>query len=219
MSEKKVVSRNLAIVLGIICIILGAGVGAGVAGVMTTNQLAAKDSQIATLNDSISAKDSELQQLQVWFNGNVTLLNQYKTWLAGNITYYKSLVDFVGLQNLLDRIHVLEDLVTELQNQVSNKLIGVNLRVVDNRTDPLQPYLHVYGYVVNAATNQTANAKLYVTALDGTVMVFNATEISLGNIGGGGYVYVDKQIPYTGNPLTAWQVWSSPAGIVITRPA
>ena len=83
MSEKKVVSRNIAIALGIICIILAVSlVGA-----------------IADYTSIITTKDYQINQLQTWLSGNETLLNQTQKWLNGNktlLSVYNNLTFFSG---------------------------------------------------------------------------------------------------------------------------
>jgi predicted PurR-regulated permease PerM len=74
-SGKKVVSRNVAIALVIISIVLLVGL----VGAMLnyTSIIGGKDSQTQTLTN-------QKNQLQTWLQGNKTLLNQTQTWLQGN---------------------------------------------------------------------------------------------------------------------------------------
>jgi len=216
MSERKVVRRNLAVTLGIICIILAVGlVGVFAYYTMTlNNKNSAYDNYVSNHGifnsdyDILISQNTNLQtqvnQLQAWLDGNKTLLNQTETWLDDNITYYNS--QLVNLQNQN----------TDLQNQIADlqapKLVEVNLKAEDNRPAQQQTYLHVYGYVCNVGTDTAYNATLYVEAFQGVVLTFNTT-ISLGTINGGNYTSVDSQVVYPGYALTAWQVWSSPTGI------
>ena len=69
MSEKKVVGRNIAIALGIICIVLALGLVGAIANY--TSIISGKDdtityyeSQIATLNSQINSLQSELESLK-----------------------------------------------------------------------------------------------------------------------------------------------------------
>jgi len=72
MSEKKVVGRNVAIALGIICIVLVASLVGAIANY--TSIIATRDSQISTLT-------SENNQLQTWLNGNIT----YYQWRIASL--------------------------------------------------------------------------------------------------------------------------------------
>jgi hypothetical protein len=81
---QKMVSRNVAVALGIICIILIAGLGATMA--YYTMQITSKDNQIASstgainqLNAKITNLTLELNQLQASLNETETLLNQSLT--------------------------------------------------------------------------------------------------------------------------------------------
>jgi len=99
MSEKKVVGRNVAIALGIICIVLAVGLVGAIANY--TSIISGKDSTIATLNSQMTEKDntisslnsqinslnseigkltSQNSQLRMWLEGNKTLLAQTQTW-------------------------------------------------------------------------------------------------------------------------------------------
>lgn len=93
----KFVNRNMAIVLGIICIVFLAGL----AGVVFnyTSIINSKDSQMQILTDQkdqlqtwLDGNTTLLNQGQTWLNGNATLLNRTQTWLQGNITYYNSVI-------------------------------------------------------------------------------------------------------------------------------
>ena len=97
MSEKKIIDRDIAVALGIICVILLSGL----AGAMSyyTSIINNKDSEIQTLTDQkeqlqtwLNGNTTLLGQMQTSLNGNATLLNQTQTWLQANITYYSSVV-------------------------------------------------------------------------------------------------------------------------------
>jgi flagellar basal body-associated protein FliL len=88
---KKLVSRSVALALGIICVILVAGIGGAMA--YYTMQINNKNTKYNDyVNDhhrtdedynSLSTQNTNLQnqnnQLQTWLNGNRTLLNQIQT--------------------------------------------------------------------------------------------------------------------------------------------
>jgi hypothetical protein len=194
MSERKVVRRNIAIALGIICILLIAVIASfSITGISAQN--------------SYNNLQKQNKQLQSWLDDNKTLLNQTQTWLDGNITNHNNYVN--DHHNTDEEYNSLSSQIADLQ---APKLIEVNLKAEDNRPAQQQTYLHVYGYVCNVGTDTAYNAILYVEAFQGVVLTFNTT-ISLGTINGGNYTSVDSQVVYPGYALTAWQVWSSPTGI------
>jgi cell division protein FtsB len=117
MSEKKMVSRSVAIALGIVCILLIASLGGAIAyyrmkvndgnnqitsDTNTINQLnatiAEQSNTIASLNANITNLTNEENQLKAWLDGNETLLNQTQTWLNGNITSYETQISSLNAQ-------------------------------------------------------------------------------------------------------------------------
>jgi hypothetical protein len=124
MSEKKVVRRTVALALGVICILLIAGLGGTMAYYTMTinNKDSAYDDYVSThshtdsdynsLNstyynymgnhhysdseyNSLQAKEN---QVQTWLDDNKTLLNQTQTWLDSNITYCNSQISSLDSQ-------------------------------------------------------------------------------------------------------------------------
>ena len=94
MSEKKMVSRNVAIALGIICILLIA-----ITAYFSVTGISAQNSYNNLQNQN--------NQLRTWLNGNETLLNQTQTWLDDNVTTYNSQINSLdsqvaNLQNILN---------------------------------------------------------------------------------------------------------------------
>jgi hypothetical protein len=89
MSEKKVVRRTVALALGVICILLIAGLGGAIAYY---------DSEYKSLNSQNTNLQATNDQLQTWLNGNKTLLNQTQTWFDNNITYYNSQISSLDSQ-------------------------------------------------------------------------------------------------------------------------
>jgi hypothetical protein len=111
--SKKVVGRDVAIALGIICILLIAGLGGAFAYYTMViyskeNELASANNTISQLNNNITNLQNQDKQLQTWLDGNETLLNQ---------TQAKN----TNLQNQIDSLN---SNVTNLQNQVNNFHIG-----------------------------------------------------------------------------------------------
>jgi len=180
MSEKKVVGRNVAIVLGIICVILAVGLVGAVANY--TSIISGKDSTIATKNSEIANKDSQISNLQTWLNGNVSNLNS--------------------------QINSLNSQISDLQNQVTNlqapKLIFVNIQANDNRPWLATPYLRVRGEICNVGTYTAYNSKIHVVAYQSGGVVAIDTYITLGTIYGESWTSVDSNIYYSGSALTGW---------------
>jgi predicted PurR-regulated permease PerM len=74
---KKLVSRNVAIALGIICIILVVGVVGAFAYYMP--MINDKNNTISSLNTQISQSTTNNTNLQSWLVGNETLLRDRKS--------------------------------------------------------------------------------------------------------------------------------------------
>jgi type II secretory pathway pseudopilin PulG len=77
MSEKKVVSRNVAIGLGVLVAALLACLGGAIA--YSTSVISNKDSQISALSNQNSQLQQQINELQTWLQGNIThLQNQIR---------------------------------------------------------------------------------------------------------------------------------------------
>ena len=180
MSEKKVVSRSVAIALGIVAIIILVGLVGAIANY--TSIISGKDNSIVT-------KDSQIQTL-------TSQKNQTQTWLDGNITYYNSQINSLNAQ------------ITDLENQIDSlkapKLITVHLMSDDNRPWLGTPYLHVYGYICNVGTNTAYNSKIHVVAYQSGGVIAIDTYITRGTISGESWTSVDSNIYYSGSELTGW---------------
>jgi len=90
MSEKKVVGRNVAIALGIICTLLA--VGLVVAIVNYTSIIISLNSQVSSKDSQIQTLTSQKNQLQTWLNSNVTSLNSQISSLNSTVTTLQSQV-------------------------------------------------------------------------------------------------------------------------------
>jgi len=98
MSEKKFVGRNVAITLGIICVILATGlVGAVINYTSIINEkgsiIADKDSEIASLNLQIAEKDDIISSLNSQLQTLTNQKNQLQKWLEGNLTLLDTLIE------------------------------------------------------------------------------------------------------------------------------
>jgi len=88
MSEKKVIGRNVGIALGILCIILVAGIAGAVANyTMVVNN---KDNIIQTKDSEIQTLTNQKNQLQTWLTGNITNLGSQITSLQNQLNTLKA---------------------------------------------------------------------------------------------------------------------------------
>ena len=88
---KKMVSRNVAVALGIICVFLAAALV-----VLTNNYISTMRDQ----NNVISSLQIQYNQTQTALNEVSTMYQQERTWLQDNITYFT--VQIVSLTNILN---------------------------------------------------------------------------------------------------------------------
>jgi hypothetical protein len=100
---RKVVRRSVAVALGIVCIILVAGLG-----------VMAYVSYSPTSGSSNATLQAKIDQLQTWLDGNKTLLNQTQTWLSGNVTSYEA------------QISTLNARITQLQTWLDGNITAHN---------------------------------------------------------------------------------------------
>jgi len=152
MSRKEVVGRNIAIALGIICVVMAVGLIGAIANY--TSIISEKDRTIASLNSQINSLQSKLAQTQTWLQGNITYYKSQiatlNTWLQGNITYYKS------------QIATLNSQIANLQSKI-DFLLATNAR--------LQAYVNAYQNLrdkVNQRWNQI-NIESFITPRDQAV--------------------------------------------------
>jgi uncharacterized coiled-coil protein SlyX len=138
MGERKVVGRNIAIALGVVCVVLAAGLIGAVANYTSVisslnSQITEKDHEISSLNSQIQILANERIRLQSWLDGNKTLLNQLQAWLQENITYYRSQIAMLNSQiiDLQNRIASLQSQVNELTDIVN---LAKSVVLVDRET-------------------------------------------------------------------------------------
>ena len=97
--------------------------------------------------------------------------------------------------------------ISSLNAQVSAleapRLVKVNVLEDDNR---LWPYLHVYGYICNVASNTAYNCRIHVVAYQSGGVVAIDTYIFIGYIYGYDWRYVDLNVYYSGSALTSWSI-------------
>jgi DNA-binding transcriptional ArsR family regulator len=82
-------SRGVALALGIICVLLIAGLGGTLA--YYTVAINKKQSELNSANDTVTNLQNQNLNLQAWLNGNLTLISKIQTWLIGNATAYNQL--------------------------------------------------------------------------------------------------------------------------------
>jgi hypothetical protein len=82
------------------------------------------------------------------------------------------------------------------------KLIGVDLKGEDNFF--INPFLHVYGYVVNIGQNIAYNSRIHVILYQPGGVVAVDTYIPLYTINGESGKSVDSLIYYSGTDLSDW---------------
>jgi hypothetical protein len=174
---KKMHSRSVAVALGIICILLIAGLGGAVAYYTvklndkenqinsannTINQLNAnmtdQNSTIVSLNAIITNLTNEENQLQTWLDENKTLLNQTQAWLNGNetlllaenITSYEAQISSLNAQIIQLRTW-LSGNITAYQNEIT---------LYDNQVNQYNNYVADHHHTdedYNAISSQNTN--------------------------------------------------------------
>lgn len=146
MSWKKVVNRNVAIGLGIICIILIAGlVGIFAYYWMQVNTLNDQKNNLNTIYQDYSSTHSHSNSE---YDALVAYKNRLETWLAGNITQLQ------GQINSLQSIVYLNVLQPILDRYTINQGAGAQSHVTSFQSN-------YAGYVWISLTSTTTNA--YVT--------------------------------------------------------
>lgn len=210
MSEKKMVRRSVAIALGIVCIILVAGLGVMIYvsySPTSGSSNASYEVKIDQLQGWLDGNKSQILDLQnqnnqflAWLDGNETLLNQTQAWLGGNITAYDN---YVSDHHYTD---------SEYNSLMAPKLVTVHLLSDDGGLPFQSRRLHIIGSIVNVGMNPASNSTLHVTAYISQVLAIN-TDIQVGTINGESWTYIDQTITYSGGTaLSSWTItpqWTS----------
>ncbi|MEM2702753.1 MAG: phospholipase D-like domain-containing protein [Candidatus Bathyarchaeia archaeon] len=113
---------RVAIIFGVICVILAAGLFGVV--VHYTMVIRDKDALIISLQSQNSIFQAQKDMLQAWLDGNKTLLSRLEEWLQGNITYYESQIELLN--------HELNKLNQSRQELYINYTILTNAGLVFN---------------------------------------------------------------------------------------
>ncbi len=190
MGEKKVVNKNIAVALGLLCIILSASlvgtfIYSGTTGYAATHshtdaEYAALSAQLAAANENISRLNNQLNQ-STDLQTKVDVLTGQLTTINGSIKtiqdYYNSLMYVLNTDNhdLSVELSTANSQIANLQNQISEfKAIG-NLTVskvwVNNQTVSQQPGSYTTwsesadyaGYVSIQVSSSTTNIIAGVT--------------------------------------------------------
>ena len=218
---RRVVGRNVAIALGIVCILLIAGLGGAMAYyTMTIND---KNSKIDSINAQLAAitgnnTNTNATEIIDQLHANITKLtnekNQLQTRLDGNknaATNYANDHSYTNeqYQNLQNQISSLNAQVTSLQSQIADlqapSLVRINLGESDNRPFLRTPYLHIQSAITNVGTNTAYNCKLHVVLYQGATITKD-TFVLLGTISGRAGISSTNDVQYSGSALTGWTI-------------
>ena len=172
MSEKKVVSRNVAVGVGVLCVVL---VVAFVFSVVSyALMLKDKDSLISSLNAQIVALGGDPSQ---------------SPGVSDKDALIAALLDQLAEKN------------AEINSLKVAKLVSVNLRAEDSRASGQAPYVHVSGYVVNVGNSTAEDAKIHVVLQQSGGVVAKDTYVNLGSVDGEAVVNVDTKVYYEGSEI------------------
>lgn len=213
MSQGKVVSQNIAIILGVLCAVF-ALVAVG-AFIVPHGSTGGDDAAYAALQASNSAYVNDHSHTNADYENLKSQLQQAQSQLSGSsgdsstISQLQSQIDSLNSQISQKNADIssLNSQISSLNDQISSlksaSLLGVNLKYEDNRPLLQDAYLRVYGNVVNTGSNTAYNAKIHVILYQGSVVAEDTT-INLGTISGKSSTNVDSKIYYTGSAITTY---------------
>jgi CRISPR/Cas system CMR-associated protein Cmr5 small subunit len=147
-NPKRFIRRSVPIALGIICIILVAGIGGTIAYYMSV--LSNKDKIISSQSSQVSSLTSQNNQLQAWLNGNITYYKSQTDSLNVQIADKNSMISSLetlelNLTSQLNRAYTnisqLNDMMTNLQNVVNLD----QSEVMGGRFEQQMPYIESWG--------------------------------------------------------------------------
>jgi hypothetical protein len=221
MSQKKLVGRNVAIALGIACIILVAGIGGVMAYYMM--QINNKDSAYNDYVKTHSHTDTQYGTLNSTYNDYVaTHSHTNSEYDAATTNHHHTDDEYnTAVSNYNNEVNIYNNYVNDhhytdeqYAQAIANKpakLIAVDLKSDDNRPFLGTPYLHVYGYLCNVGGVAAINVRVHVVAYQSGGVIAINTDIVLGSIAGEAWIKVDGSPTYTGGSLTGWTItptWS-----------
>lgn len=176
MTEKKMVSRNVAVGLGIVCIILAALVAGLVPALVNYASVihnSNKDSEIAFLNFQITNLYGQIKQYLTYLNGNKTLLSQTQTLLNNNVTNYNAQI--TNLQNIIsleDTILLCNESVIEPESL--RHIVYHNFNLLGSLEAP-PIFIEYAGYVVVSIVSSTSNSTTVQLDYSSNQVSYNST--------------------------------------------
>lgn len=214
MMEKKVIGGNIAIALGIVCIVFVAGLAAAIASYTSiiNNKDTAHQDYVSTHSHTNAEYNSLSASYQDYTGTHSHTNSEYDGYVLNHQVTNSEYNNYVVNHQVTD---------SEYNNYVANhhhtdqefeavttpKLVTVNLKAQDLGTMmPLggTPILHVYGYICNVGTYAAYNSKIHVVAYQADNVVAIDTYITLGTLYGETWTTVDSSFTYSGDSLTHW---------------
>lgn len=186
--EKKVVGGNIAVALGIMCIVFVAGLGGTIASY--TSIISSKDTANQDYVSTHSHDNTEYNSLDA-------SLNDYmQTHSYTNSQYDQS----VASHHYTDQEY--DSAVT------APKLVTVDVTTEDDwSTLPYVPSTFIVsGYVVNAGSDAAYNPKIHVVGYANVDVKVIDAYITLDTMNGGSWTAFDSSFVYTGGPLYYWTI-------------
>lgn len=175
MSEKKVVSRNIAIGIGVICIVLVAALIAIELDYKST--LNNKDSNIISLSEQIDSLNSQIESYNstiASLNSQISSLQNQSSSLSSQNTNLQNQVDSLNSQitQLNSQINTLNAQVNDQTTVISEMLLQLNNKYNTTNTDGIYilNYSLTYGQVGLSQT-YTADITLYNALSTATVTI------------------------------------------------
>jgi hypothetical protein len=188
MLEKAVIGGKIAIALGIMCIVLLAGLGAAIASY--TSIISSKDK---ANQDYVSMHSHDNTE----FNSLDTSLNDYVETHSHTNSQYD---EYAASHHHTDQ--EFDSVVT------APKLVTVDLTTEDDwSTVPYVPSTFlVYGYVANAGSDAAYNPKIHVVAYELPNVKAIDAYATLATIDGGSWTTFSSTFVYSGGPLFNWTI-------------
>ena len=179
MSEKKedMVSKKVAIALGVIVMVLFAGL---------IVVFAYFSSEVTLRDNTIVVKDEEILSLQ----SEVETLEEQVSDLQDQVESQQNQI--MNLENQLANMN---------PSGTGAKVINVGLGARDEHNTS-EPYLFVSGYVCNVGSETAHNVRLLVTAYRDSVQVINKYYDIANSLGSYDAEYVEVNFYYSGPALT-----------------
>ena len=166
------VNKNVVVALGIIAMLLFAGIIVIFAYYSTA---------VTQRDNLIAMKDQEILSLQ----SEVSDLEEQVTDLQDQVEAQQNQI--LSLQNQL--------------GSTAARVINVALGARDDRSNPNEPFLYVSGYVCNVGAETAHNVRLHVTAYRGSVEVINSYYDIASSLERDGSAYVEARFYYSGPAL------------------